>query len=71
MINNERDILTAAKAEILLDMYRSVDRMNGHIMAHTEEVNLNDSIVAEQHVQQVLRACFRDLQADEGTTTEL
>lgn len=50
------DLVDHVKAETLLAMYRSVDRMNHHI------VEGNDAgVVSEQGLQQNLRKSFEEL----------
>lgn len=52
-----------AKQETLLAMYRSVDRMNAHV------VNGNtDGVISEQHLQKNFRSNFEEL-SDEPEET--
>lgn len=56
---SEKD--STAKAKILLAMYRSVERLNRHVI----EGNL-DSAASEQHLQINLRKNFEELEEKEN-----
>lgn len=59
-------VVDYAKQETLLAMYRSVDRMNEHVIAGN-----SDGVVSEQHLQTNLRGNFRELQERQGVRSEL
>jgi hypothetical protein len=62
----EESVVDYAKIDSLLTMYKSVERMNNHMV----EGN-TDGVVSEQHLQQNLRSNFRELQSRQGIETEL
>jgi len=62
MSSEDRGIVDAAKEETLLTMYKSVDRMNRHMLEHSPGKDLGDSIISEQHLQINLRGNFEELQ---------
>ena len=59
-------VVDYAKQQDLLTMYKSVDRMNQHMV----EGNV-DGAVSEKHLQQNIRSNFRELQSRQGIETEL
>lgn len=63
---NQDSVIDYAKQQDLLTMYKSVTRMNQHVM----EGNTG-GVVAEQHLQQNIRSNFRELQSRQCIETEL
>lgn len=66
MADGKDSVVDYVKQEELLAMYRSVDRMNHHMVDGN-----SDSAFGEQHLQQNIRQKFRDLQSRQGIETEL
>ena len=62
----EDGVVDYAKQETLLTMYKSLNRMNNHIVENNDA-----GVVSEQHLQQNLRSNFRELQSRQGIETEL
>ena len=63
---DEESLIDYAKQEELMLMYKSVDRMNQHIMN-----NNTPGVIAEQYLQQNFRKRFRDLQSRQGIDSDL
>lgn len=59
-------VIDYAKQQDLLTMYKSVDRMNQHVVEGNTE-----GVLSEQHLQQNIRGNFRELQSRQGIETEL
>lgn len=62
----DETVIDYAKQQDLLTMYKSVDRMNQHVVEGNTE-----GVVSEQHLQQNIRGNFRELQSRQGIETEL